>query len=116
MKVSADDAQSIFKKWEEEKSPVRLIFKAMSAGGIFTGRIFRSSRSEVTMVLSGESVDPTSGFITVSLLLADSFSFIDPRDGGEDRELLSGEMEFGIFVPFTSGERCTWVALPVTES
>jgi hypothetical protein len=113
MNVSIEQALSIFKKWEEEKSSVRLLFKGLSSGGMFTGKVFRSTPEEVVMIPPSEdTVTGDSSFITISFILADSFAFIDPRDGGEDRELLSGEMEFGIFVHFTSGERCTFPGLP----
>ena len=113
MNVSVEQALSIFKKWQDEKSPVRLLLKALSVGGVFTGRVFSSAPSEVVMIPSEEDrVNPDSSWLTVSFLLADSFAFIDPRDGGEDRELLSGEMEFGILVHFRSGERCSFVQLP----
>jgi hypothetical protein len=110
MNASGEEALSIFKKWEEEKSPVRLIFKALSAGGIFTGRVFRATPAEVVMVSLDD--DPTSGLVSVSFILPHSFSFIDPRDGGKDRELLESEMAFGVVVLFASGERCTWYELP----
>lgn len=116
MNVSMEQASSIFRKWEEEKSPVRLILKGLSAGGLFTGKVFRSTTSEVTLIPVGEeTVSPDSSFLTVSFILADSFAFIDPRDAGEDRELVSGEMEFGIFVHFSSGERCTFAGIPSSE-
>ena len=113
MNVSIEQAFSIFSKWKEEKSSVRLLFKLLNVGGLFTGTVFKCDSSEIVMIPSGEStVNPETSFMIVSLLLADSFAFIYPRDAGEDRELVSGEMESGVFVHFSSGERCTWAVLP----
>jgi hypothetical protein len=113
MDVSSEQALSIFSKWKDEKSPVRLIFKLLNIGGIFTGTIFKCDSSEVAMIPLGESVvSGDSSFVAISFNLADSFAFIDPRDAGEDRELVSREMEFGVFVHFSTGERCTWALLP----
>ena len=75
---------------------------------------------DLCSLLNGDRYDPpgqdginldTSLFI-VSLKLVDSISFNDSRDAGEDRELVSRELEFGVFLHFFTGERCTLGSIP----
>jgi hypothetical protein len=101
-----EEALSICRKWEAERASVRAVFKLLSVGGVLEGTVFRVDSDAVTILPRGAK-DPLSGFLTVSLLLARSISFIDPRAASteEDRVVLSKELSFGLGVTFVSGER-----------
>jgi hypothetical protein len=101
-----EEALSVCRKWKEEQASVRAILKLSSVGGILEGTVFRVDSNAVTILPRGAD-DPLSGFLTVSLLLARSINFIDPRAAPteEDREVLSKELSFGLGVTFVSGER-----------
>ena len=118
MTASVEEALSIFKKWEDEKSRVRVIFRSFLIGGFFTGTVKTATRSTIAIFSEdkpedgSENKEAPSGMVSVSLETAVSFGFIDPREGGDDRKLLESEMTFGVTVSFASGERCTWYGLP----
>lgn len=113
MHSSMEEALSIFRKWEEEKSSIRVIMKLFSVGGLFQGSVFKVDSDGLTILLRGAE-DPLSGCLSISLVLARSITFIDPRDGPteEDRVVLAREMSFGVGVVFSSGERLELYAVP----
>lgn len=112
MTVSVEDALSIFRKWEEEKSPVLVIFRSFLVGGFFTGTA-RLVPSGVAVC----SVGVLAGVVSVTFADAVSFEFVDPRAAKDEegRKLLESEMTFGISVAFRSGERCIWYGVPFSK-
>ncbi len=108
MTVSVEEALSIFQKWLSEGSAIRLVFKTPSVEGVFTGRVFAVTDESVGISPPGElpREEIPDSLFRVSLVLAHSFAFSDPRDAGSDRESLAEEMNFSVMIFYSTGERC----------
>ena len=114
MQASMDEALSVFRKWKEDDSRVTCLLKLDSVGSVLNGTVFRVDSDSITIIPDGHGTPADrSGFITVSLLLARSISFVDPRSAltDNDREALSREISSGIGITFSSGERCILLEL-----
>jgi hypothetical protein len=118
MTVSDEEALSILTKWKNDGSSVRIQFRFSGIKGFVTGRVLGVAEG---LILMGTFLEPRSegdspsALIEVPLVLVHSFVFVDPRDSGEERDVLASEMEFGLIAYFTTGECCAWYELPTFD-
>ena len=122
MVLNLADALSFCHKWQEEKSIVRFVLRSPIVPMRFTGTIVEVIEpSDEPPFVKFASEDISSDGLpacisTICFALAVSFSFVDPRDAGAGREIMEGEMDFGLIINFLSGERCILYELANPDS